>query len=138
MRNVNPRWAIGGALYCSADDDGSCFAVKPRARHGLSPTLAFDLSAGPIIKSFKNSIYDAPGLVAGVALMKSDLFGISITYEQIPFTDFELLPGEIVAPVKGTERVLYAGLRLGSYPGTAVGVAIPVAVIIWLFSVAGD
>lgn len=138
MKNVSPKWAVGATSYFSADDDGSRLALKPRVRRWLSPTLSFDMSAGPIVKTFNSLNDDAPGLTLGVALMKRDLVGITLTYEQIPFTQTDRLPSDEFVYTKGTERVMYAGLRLGSQPGTVVGVAIPVGLIIWLFSVADD
>jgi hypothetical protein len=126
MRNVNPRWAIGGTSYLSVDGDGSRFALKPRVRRWLSPTLSFDLSAGPV--------FSPPGLVAELALMKSDLVGITLTYQQTRLVRMDTSPGGVFAVTEGTGRVLSVGVRLGSYPGTAVGVALPVAAVIFVLS----
>jgi hypothetical protein len=134
MRNVKPRWAVGATVYYSADDDGSRLAFKPRVRNWLSSSLALDLSAGTIIRTFSSLMDKAPGLVAGVALTYRDVCGITLTYEQIRFSYYTRLPGDEFAMTKGSERTLYAGLRLGSYPGSATGIAIPIALLIWYFA----
>jgi hypothetical protein len=70
--------------------------------------------------------------VAELALMKSDLVGIFLTYQPIPFYRTEILPSNEIIFIKGTKHVLYAGVRLGSYPGTAV--AIPALLIMAFLS----
>ncbi len=138
MKNTSPRWAFGATAYLGTDDNASAFAIKPRARRWLAPDMALDFSAGPIFLTLGDYRKHAPGLVASVALMKGDLLGISLTYEITPYRFLITSPSDDPMGKSGARHELYAGARFGSYAGTAVGVAIPVALIIWLFSVAGD
>ncbi|MBI5267668.1 MAG: hypothetical protein HY851_10590, partial [candidate division Zixibacteria bacterium] len=96
----------------------------------LSPTLSVDMSAGPV--------FSPSGLMAELALMKWDLIGITLTYHQVRVPRWDASPSGQLVFTNNTERVLSAGARLGSYPGTALAVAIPVAAIIWVLSVGFD
>jgi hypothetical protein len=138
MKNSSQHWAFGATAYVGADDDASIFAIKPRARRWLSPNTALDFSAGPSVLTLGDYREYAPGLVAGISLMKGDLFGVSVTYQLTPYRYFITSPSDDPFEAKGTRHELYAGARFGSYAGTAVGIAIPVGVVLWLLANADD
>jgi len=136
MRNTSPRWAVGGSAYFSIDDDGSRLAAKARLRRWLERNWSLDLGAGPTFKSFSSYFDESPGLVAGIALTRSDLAALTLTYELIPYTE-HIFGGDNADPLRhdGVESTLYLGLRAGSYPGAVAMVAAPIAVLIHFFAV---
>lgn len=132
MQNIKPKWALGLTAYYSADDEGSRYGVKLRGRRWLNRNTSIDFGAGPILRTLLSQIDHAPGLVAGVALNRSDLVSATLTLEMIPWKE-PLFSGSYTGPPayrKGTETTVYTGLRLGSYPGTIVGVVVPMTLLI--------
>lgn len=138
MRNTTPNWAFGVTGYFGADDNASVIAVKSRARRWLTPETALDFSAGPIIQTFGDYRDHAPGLAAGVTLMKGDLIGISLNYELTPYRYLITSPSDEPLGKSGTRHELYAGARFGSYAGTAVGIGIPIGLVLWIISAVDD
>lgn len=132
MKNVRLNWALGITGYYSADDDGSRIAVKLRGRRWLERNTSIDFGAGPVVRTLSSLIDNAPGLVAGISLNQSDLVSATIILELIPWKE-PILTGGFTGPPayrKGTETTLYTGFKFGSYPGTLLGVAVPLVILI--------
>ena len=141
MKNVKPSWALGITGYYSADDDGSRIAVKLRGRRWLGRNTSIDFGAGPIVRAYSSLIDNALGLVAGISLNQSDLVSATMTLELIPWKE-PVFGGGYTGPAvyrEGTETTLYTGIKFGSYPGTILGVAVPLVILIdYITKAAGD
>ena len=116
MVNVGKDHAVGIAVVAHALDI-SGFGIRPRYRKWLSPTVSLDVAPGILI-------HRRVGLTGQVALNFADYAALTaqvLTSEE----DF----GEV-----GRRRVrLYVGGRLGSVPGTVMGIAAPLIVIAAFF-----
>ena len=137
MGNVNARYALGGAFYLAAGEEGSRLGIKPRLRRWLAPDVSLDLSPGIILsgnlENNEDNIYadiNGIGFVGSVDLNFSDLFSLTTQLEAVPYkgTHFRVMGEEI----KKTAVSLYGGAKLGSglgLVGTSVilGLAILVA-----------
>lgn len=137
MRNVRPNWAVGGTGYFSADDEGARAAIKARVRRWISPGVGLDFSAGPILKTFADLRTHSPGFTTGIALMNEDIIGLAFNYELVPYKYYEYQPNDALKEIRRTGSGFYGGVRFGSQVGAAIGVTVPVVVLIWVISVIG-
>jgi hypothetical protein len=118
MRNISSRDALGASLFLGAETDrfdqsGSTFGVKARYRRWLGPNLALDVGAGPALGGW---------MIAHGALAYGDWVALEVQAE----------PGQNV--FSDRSFATYAGIRFGSYPGTVLGIAAPLAVLVAIAS----
>ncbi len=135
MRNLSPKWALGATAYYSLDDSGSRLAIKPRLRRWLTPEQSIDLSAGPIIGNFGSYYGKSPGLAGHIGYSYRDWVMLSLGVEIIPInTVFGVGGSSETIVYKSTESTLYAGIRVGSYGGTACAILTPIIALIHFFA----
>ena len=125
MRNVSSRDALGASLFLGAETDrfdlsGRTFGVKARYRRWLGPQLALDVGAGPALGGLV--IAHGGWLIAHGALAYGDWVALEVQAE----------PGQKV--FSDRSFATYAGIRFGSYPGTVLGIAAPLAVLVAIAS----
>ena len=134
MKNLKNRNAIGGTLYIGLDDMGSRVALKPRYRRWLTRTIHADLSLGMILL-ITGGWDNAAGFTGNISIGIKDLVSVIVQYETIPY---EAFPRD--APmIKGTERTLYGGIKVGSFAGAAVMVIAPITLgVYWIIALAGS
>ncbi len=131
MRNLSPKWALGATAYYSLDDSGSRLAIKPRLRRWLTPEQSIDLSAGPIIGNFGSYYGKSPGLAGHIGYSYRDWVMLTLGVEIIPInTVFGVGGSSETIVYKSTESTLYAGIRVGSYAGTACAILAPIIALI--------
>ena len=135
MRNLSPKWALGATAYYSLDDSGSRLAIKPRLRRWLTPEQSIDLSAGPIIGNFGSYYGKSPGIAGHIGYSYRDWVMLTLGVEVIPInTVFGVGGSNEVIVYKSTESTLYAGIRVGSYAGTACAILTPIIALIHFFA----
>lgn len=132
MKNLNPKTAVGGTLSWGFDDDNSRVALKPRYRRWLTRRMNLDVSMGIIVWNLTGYEDEAPGFTGKIGIGYGDWFGLITQVEMIPYRNRIVAHGQTEPenPYEGTETVWYAGLQLGSYPGTASMVVAPLTVLI--------
>lgn len=131
MKNLNNN-AVGGTLCWSFDDKGSRLALKPRYRRWLSRTIHADASVG-VIFLITGGWDNAGGLTGNIGIGIRDLVTVLVQYETIPYESF---PRDAPS-IKGTERTLYTGIKVGSFAGAATMIVTPVVVgIFWVIGIA--
>jgi hypothetical protein len=114
MVNHGPSAAFGAAVMFGNGEAGERMGVEARARRWLGPSTAVDVSAGPFLAVIHaHSLSDettSPAVGADVSLMWFDWVGVTAR-------------GEAVRAEGRTRHALYAGFRLGSYPGVITAIA---------------
>jgi hypothetical protein len=120
MKNTDERFAFGGtihgsfAFYDSREHIYGRLALKPRLRYWLDRSIGLDVSPGLLVQP--GGLRAALGFIGQVA---------------VSFGDYGSVTGQIEvidSPFSGRNQTAgYAGIRFGSYVGTAVG-ALPVLV----------
>ena len=116
MRNVGARTALGASLFLGAETDrfdqsGLTLGVKARYRHWLKPKVALEVGAGPAFGGW---------LITHASVAYGDWVALEVQAE----------PGQKVYGERSFAT--YAGVRFGSYPGTVLGIAAPLAALITL------
>ena len=130
MWNLDANKAIGGTLYYGFDDDGSELAIKPRYRHWLNSSIHLDASIGVILWNFSD-MNKTPGFIAQFNLGYGDYFSVFTQFNLKNYKDNFYIDSQHVQDANESERVWYAGLKLGSYPGSAAIVIAPLTILIW-------
>jgi hypothetical protein len=131
MRNRSPTTALGGTAFLGAADQitgntGVLLGLKPRLRRWLGRTLSVDLAPGGFYVLSGDANANTIGLTGHGGLNLGDWAALSA----------QVLVGKSPShPSGSTELGLYLGGKLGSYPGAASGVAVPLAIL--LFSLLG-
>jgi hypothetical protein len=123
MRNINPKFALGGTVYAGADNDGARLGLKARGRWWINRVVGLDLSSGILIAGIEEEVENYPGFTSQLGLNFGDWASLVTQVEVIPLEYIEYPPFSTVPEKKsGTETAWYAGLKLGSYPGTIGGI----------------
>lgn len=104
MVNVSQTFALGPVVLATTDDDNLWLGLRGRLRSRISSRVYFDLSVGPYLND--------SGYSWEVALGFDDWIALSHMRER--------MRGAWLA---------HTGVKLGSWPGTVVGLLLP---IVWI------
>ena len=127
MRNRSPATALGGTAFLAAADQitgntGVLLGLKPRVRRWIGRTLSVDLSPGGFYVLSGDANANTIGLTGHGGLNFGDWAALSV----------QVLVGRSPAQANGSTEVgFYLGGKLGSYPGAASGVAVPLAILVF-------
>ncbi|KFE67269.1 hypothetical protein [Hyalangium minutum] len=126
--------AVGGTLFLVNDEEPRrMLGIKPRLRRWLNPWLSVDVAPGLLLFGLKHGsgfVPSYPAFSGHVALNFGDFAALSAQLEVLPLTQRSNVNPE------GREVNAFIGLRLGSYPGMAVGSA--AALLAWWADGFGD
>lgn len=131
MRNVSPRFALGGSLGITQGNNTEEFsiALKPRLRYWATPRVPIDLSPGIVILDNADEYDPNARFLIDATVSYRDWVGITgrllTTHIEYPIN----LPNEPPRTTEFDKTEFYMGLRLGSYPGLIVG---STAAIAWI------
>ena len=120
MINRNERSALGGTIFLGVNTEESYrLGLKPRYRRWISSKLSLDFSPGILLLGDDDSYKpDLPGFTGHIGLCYEDWLVLTTQLEIIHFKRF------------GTDVAWYGGAKLGSYPGLAVFIGLPIAALI--------
>jgi hypothetical protein len=128
MFNISRRHSLGSTFYIVGDHNRSYLGLQLRHRYWITQHLAWDLSAGTIIGSDDNHMYNGrikfPSLLVSTFLNYDDWIAFHLS--------FEALKIRAEKPFQCNRNVtsLYGGVTLSSYPAVAV---IAVTILITIF-----
>ena len=122
MINVTPRSALGAALFLGIDDNGGLVGVRPRYRRWLAGGNVLDLAVGLYISHADNT-----PTVTGQLDLGSDaiaFIGRVDLFAPLPCASRPNAPSTCSSSVR-----LTVGAKLGSRPGLATGLLVPVVTL---------
>jgi hypothetical protein len=116
VKNLNPRFGVGGNLRFGIDDRRSRFGVKARLRTWLSRDVGIDLAPGILLAGTDDWIGDAdfPGLVGEASASFGGWLQLVGEVESVHIQSESGLEDQDVSWM--------AGVRLGGVPGVAATV----------------
>ncbi|MGH7538536.1 MAG: hypothetical protein ACREMF_07880 [Gemmatimonadales bacterium] len=135
MVNLNPRSAIGATISIgSLGFEETRWALRPRYRRWLGGSGALDIEAGMVFGGSPNPNVQTkfPGFTGRIALNAGDWVALGGGVEVLRFACDPTLE---CSKRTSTDVAWYGGMKLASYPGTIVGVALPIAVVIAINSI---
>jgi hypothetical protein len=125
MKNLSPRFALGGTLGIATDYDYTRIALKPRVRTWLGKGFAIDIAPGIFFPSVGTIFNNSPDLKHGsagftgeLAVTKSDWVSVTYMVESIETDTYHFTPdfGPVYTTSK-TETSHYLGVKVGGTVG---------------------
>jgi hypothetical protein len=127
MKNLSPRFALGGTLGIATDYDYTRIALKPRLRTWLGKGLAIDIAPGIFFPSVGTIFNNSPDLKHGsagftgeLAVTKSDWVSVTYMVESIETDTWHIPPDYPETPAyttSKTETSHYLGVKVGGTVG---------------------
>jgi hypothetical protein len=118
MLNRGTSRAIGIAAFAQVGDGVDAVGIRPRLRFWLSPTTSLDLAPGIVVQAAG----PAPGFSGHIGIGSRDIAAVTAHLVALRPNSYD--------DDRSTRTAVFLGGRLGSVPGTIVGVGGPVVVII--------
>jgi len=132
MRNLSERWSLGGAAFLYVDDDCGLAGFKPRLRYWLGPESSFDLAIGPILTTFDSKRLNDVGFAGHIGLNANSFWSFTLGMDIIKYDwTVKYYNQPVPTRYRGTRPSYFLGMRVGGVPGAVIGVATPVAVVIF-------
>ena len=116
MHNHGTRSALGIAAFGQAGGDLPAAGIRPRLRLWMNPTVSLDVAPGIAL------VGGAPGFSGHVGLNLGDYAAATVHVVALRPRTYDTN--------RSTRTAVFVGGRLGSVPGTVVGVGGPVALVI--------
>lgn len=127
MKNISPKYAVGGTFFAGADEDIWRLGIRARVRRWLKPNLSLDFAPGVILAGAQKE-ENYPGFSGHLGLNLGDWVSAVTEVDVIPIERVvSAPPPNYFKFKKDTEVAWYAGVKLGSYPGTVAVVSLGVA-----------
>lgn len=141
MKNMNPKYALGGTLFAMLTEDAAefHFGFAPRLRRWLNPNFSLDFSPGVVFAS-TNHAFHGPGLSAGLRIGYKDYVALMASLEVMKKDTWMGAPNG--ATEEKTYKAFYLGAMAQSKPAVVAALATTAAVavigLIVVASYAGD
>ena len=124
MANLNNKYSLGATSYVimHPSDPDFRFGLKARGRRWLGSNKSINLAAG-IIYYNQEHPYKSPAFTGDLTLSFKDLAVLEVLIEILPYEYYRYEYSESekknvrTSLAKGSDIVIYAGLKIGSTPG---------------------
>lgn len=124
MANLNNKYSLGATSYVimHPSDPDFRFGLKARGRRWLGSNKSINLAAG-IIYYNQEHPYRSPAFTGDLTLSFKDLAVLEVLMEILPYEYYRYEYSESekkyvrTGLVKGSDLVIYAGIKIGSTPG---------------------
>jgi hypothetical protein len=120
MVNHGTRGAFGMAAFAQVGDGVGAVGIRPRLRYWITPTTSLDLAPGVVLHGSGRS----PGFSGHIGLNFGDYAAVTAHVVALRPEPYDI--------DQRTRTFVFAGGRLGSVPGTIVGITAPIVLLIAL------
>ncbi len=123
MKNITPRYALGGTFYTAVDDEGSRVGIKARIRRWLSRELSIDLAPGILIAKISGDYERYPAFTGHIGFNYTPMLSVVTQLEIIPFKANLFDPvSQSFRRFRGNEVSWFVGIKLCSEIGVGTGI----------------